>query len=112
MRIMETESSFNPDAESPAGAEGLMQLMPDTAEMWGVEDRKNPVQNIYGGVAQLDHLLDITDGNIGHALAANNWGYGKGKGEKVARIVKIRNGIMPKETQLYVKKVNYAKGMQ
>ncbi|MFP4309258.1 MAG: transglycosylase SLT domain-containing protein [Desulfococcaceae bacterium] len=76
------ESRFRPDARSPAGAVGLMQLMPDTARNLGVADIRNPAENIAGGVRHLRKLYNFFDGAAGEAdrlrmaLAAYNVGQG------------------------------------
>ncbi len=69
--IAETESAFNPAAKSPAGALGLMQLMPATAKKWGV-DPLDPIQNIRGGVSELKALLDEHRGDVVMALRRYN----------------------------------------
>ena len=73
--IMEQESGYDPFALSPAGAMGLMQLMPDTAWMLGVEDPWNPEENIEGGVRYFAQQMDKY-GRIEFALAAYNAGPG------------------------------------
>jgi hypothetical protein len=62
------------DAESSVGAQGLMQLMPATAERFGVSDRLSPAQNIKGGVAFLDFLMEKFDNDVILALAGYNAG--------------------------------------
>jgi hypothetical protein len=74
--VIATESNFNPWAVSPKGARGLMQLMPSTAQRFGVADVHDPSQNIQGGVQYLRHLLDIFGGDLVLALAAYNAGEG------------------------------------
>jgi len=79
------------------GAQGLMQLIPDTAHRFGVRDAFNPVENIQGGAKYLRYLLDLYDGNYPLALAAYNAGE--------AAVAKY-GGIPPyAETQNYVTQV-------
>jgi soluble lytic murein transglycosylase-like protein len=95
--VVEAESGFDPCAVSPAGAQGLMQLMPDTATLMGVSDPLDPRQNVFGGAKYLSQLLDRFDGNVALALA----GYNAGP-TKVAR----HGGIPPfRETRGYVTKI-------
>ena len=95
--VIRVESAFNPWAVSRKGAQGLMQLMPQTASALGVKDSFNPRQNIDGGVRHLRYLLDRYPGNIEWALAAYNAG---------ERAVDSYGGIPPyPETQQYVQKV-------
>ncbi|MGC9198469.1 MAG: lytic transglycosylase domain-containing protein [Acidobacteriaceae bacterium] len=77
--IVDTESAGRPDAVSPAGAQGLMQLMPGTAQQLGVRDAFRPDQNITGGATYLDQLLNRYDPHndqygLAEALAAYNAG--------------------------------------
>ncbi|HZI62541.1 MAG TPA: lytic transglycosylase domain-containing protein [Pyrinomonadaceae bacterium] len=89
------ESKYKTDAESHAGAVGLMQLMPAAAERFGCADRNDPASNIAAGTKYLSWLLKRFDGNVELALA----GYNAGEGS-----VDKYDGIPPyKETKKYVK---------
>jgi soluble lytic murein transglycosylase-like protein len=72
--VIEKESSYLPCAVSSAGAEGLMQLMPETAADLGVEDPFNPRQNVDGGAKYLREMIDRYGGNLLLGLAAYNAG--------------------------------------
>jgi soluble lytic murein transglycosylase len=95
--VIAVESNFNPRAVSVKGAQGLMQLMPDTARRFGVRDPFDPADNLLGGVRYLRHLLDLFEGDLRLALAAYNAG---------ETIVAQLRGIPPyRETRGYVTKV-------
>nr|DAS84512.1 MAG TPA: hypothetical protein [Caudoviricetes sp.] len=94
--IAQTESEYNQDARSEAGAIGMMQLMPDTAAGLGV-DPNDLAGNIEGGAKYMRELLDTFDGDVEKAVAAYNAG---------PNAVKQHGGIPPfEETQDYVRKV-------
>jgi soluble lytic murein transglycosylase-like protein len=95
--IIHAESGGNPHAISRAGAGGLMQLMPATAQQLGVEDRFHPDQNINGGTAYLDALLTRYHNDLALALAAYNAG---------PAAIDRYHGIPPyRETRAYVARV-------
>lgn len=97
LAVISVESSGRADAVSSAGAAGLMQLMPDTAARFGVEDRAEPAQNIDGGVRYLDWLMREFDNDPILVLA----GYNAGEGA-----VRNHQGVPPyAETRDYVPKV-------
>jgi soluble lytic murein transglycosylase-like protein len=97
LAVMSVESAGRIDAQSSAGAQGLMQLMPATAERFGVTDILSPAQNIKGGVAFLDFLMEKFDNDIILVLAGYN------AGENAV----VNNGGVPEfaETRAYVPKV-------
>lgn len=76
MAIIRAESNFNPGALSPKNAQGLMQLIPETAERFNVKKPFDPEQNIRGGLAYLRWLLAYFQGNIELVAAAYNAGEG------------------------------------
>ena len=97
LAVIAVESSGRTDAVSPAGAAGLMQLMPATAARFGVSDRLRPGESIRGGIAYLDWLLARYGGDPVLALA----GYNAGEGA-----VDRHGGVPPyPETRDYVPKV-------
>ena len=96
--VVRAESAYDPKALSKKGARGLMQLMPATADRYGVNDSWDPEQNLDGGARYLRDLLDMFDQNLKLAVAAYN------AGENAVK--KYGNTIPPyPETRQYVRKV-------
>jgi len=98
--VIETESNWNPSAVSRKGALGLMQLIPTTAQRFGVNDAFSPKQNVDAGVKYLKSLLERYNGNLDLALAAYNAGEGA---------VDRAHGVPAfRETRNYVQRVQEA----
>ena len=98
--VIETESNWNPSAVSRKGALGLMQLIPTTAQRFGVNDAFSPKQNVDAGVKYLKTLLERYNGNLDLALAAYN--AGEGAVDRAHGIPSFR------ETRNYVQRVQEA----
>lgn len=97
LAIARTESNFDASARSPKNAQGLMQLIPETAARFGVRDILDPEQNIRGGLAYLRWLLNRFEGDVALAAAAYNAGEGA---------VDRHGGIPPyAETRAYVERI-------
>jgi soluble lytic murein transglycosylase-like protein len=98
MAVILVESGFNPRAQSPKNAQGLMQLIPETAQRFRVKDAFDPEENIKGGIAYLKWLLSYFKGDVALVAAAYNAGEGT--------VAKYR-GVPPyPETQKYVKRIS------
>ncbi|MBL8522340.1 MAG: lytic transglycosylase domain-containing protein [Betaproteobacteria bacterium] len=96
--VIRAESGYNANAVSPKGAVGLMQLIPATAQRYGVQDSYDPSQNIHGGTRYLRDLLKMFNGNMELAIA----GYNAGENA----VIRAGNRIPPyPETMAYVPKV-------
>lgn len=107
--VIKTESNFNPNAVSGAGAKGLMQIMPSNFKNLGISDPFNIYQNVDGGTKLLKEYMNKYNGDTEMALMAYNGGPTRMKNRGVTSIRDIYK--MPKETQNYVKKVmSYYKG--
>jgi len=106
--VIQAESAYNPNARSPKGAVGLMQLMPATAERYGVFDRADPESNIEGGSRYLRDLLDMFNGDKNLALAGYNagenavkrYGYQIPPYRETQNYVKIVMGLYQQHKQL------------
>jgi hypothetical protein len=97
LAVIAVESNFNPRAESPKNARGLMQLIPETAERFNVKNVFDPAENVRGGLAYLRWLLAYYRGRVTLAAAAYNAG---------ERAVDYHRGVPPyPETQEYVRKI-------
>ncbi|MEC0123932.1 lytic transglycosylase domain-containing protein [Paenibacillus pabuli] len=108
--VIDTESGFDPNVVSSAGAKGLMQLMDGTAAGLGVSNAYDPAQNIDGGTKYLSLQLQRFGGEVKMALAAYNAGPGRVSRLGVssdAELMSVLNRL-PSETQAYISKVEKA----
>jgi soluble lytic murein transglycosylase-like protein len=97
LSIIEAESNFNPVAVSPKNAKGLMQMIPETLERFGVRSPYDPRQNIRGGMQYLRWLLAYFEGDVALVAAAYNAGEGT---------VNRYRGVPPyAETRAYVRRI-------
>ncbi|CAM4448220.1 lytic transglycosylase domain-containing protein [Paenibacillus phoenicis] len=105
--VIATESSFNPQAVSSAGAKGLMQLMDATAKGLGVSDPFDPAQNIDGGTKYLSYQIHRYGGDIKTALAAYNAGPGRLQRLGISNDEQLMEKfhLLPQETQGYIAKI-------
>lgn len=95
--IVQAESAFDPDAVSRSGARGLMQVLPETASRFSIENLSDPHQNLKAGVKYLKYLIEQFDGNLTMAVAAYNAGPNR---------VRRYKGVPPySETRNYLTKV-------
>lgn len=106
-QVLMTESHGDPNAASPAGAQGLMQLMPPTARAYNVNNALDPIQNIDGGLHALGDWIKQSHGNLAAASAGNNGGTAAWRAAMAGRFDQ-----MPAETQGYVQKTAYTPGAQ
>jgi soluble lytic murein transglycosylase-like protein len=98
--VMKAESNFNPNAVSQKGAQGLMQLMPDTAKHMRIENPFDPDENIKGGARYLKYLGDTFRGDLELILAAYNAG--------PTRVIENNMAVPPfEETRSFIKRVKY-----
>lgn len=96
--VMKAESNFNPHAVSPRGAQGLMQLMPETARLMKVKNPFDPDENIKGGIRYLKFLEEAFQGDLELILAAYNAGPSK--------VIENNMKVPPiNETRVFIKRV-------
>ena len=100
--VISAESAYNQNAVSRTGAMGLMQLMPDTARRYGVQNMMDPTENIHGGVRYLRDLLAMFKGRVDLAVAAYNAGENAviRHGHKIPPYAETRNYV-PKVLGFY-----------
>ena len=100
LEVMRRESAFNPRARSGKGAGGLMQMIPSTAQRFGITNPYDPQQAITGGCRYLRYLMGLFPGRLDLVLAAYN------AGENA--VAKYNNTVPPyRETRAYVASITY-----
>ncbi len=104
--VVQVESDFDPHLVSPAGAMGLMQLMPATAAGLGVTDACDPAQNIDGGIRYLLGQIIRFGGDVKMALAAYNCGPNRLVSREITDLGDAQQvAKLPRETQQYLEKI-------
>lgn len=92
--VIRAESGYNPNAVSPKGAVGLMQIMPETARELGVTNAHDPSENVLAGARYLSKLIEQNGGSVEKGL----WAYNAGQ-------KRVNHGVMPVETENYINRI-------